>query len=124
MNCSPPGSLSKGFPRQEYWSGLPFPSPGDLPNPGIGPTTPALAVRFFTTEPPGKPTISHTCLQIIFNQIFDCVLTSINIFKSVLLLSSDYSKCRRKRRHKQESREEKDIFKKHLSEVDPPWANV
>ena len=45
------------FPRQEYWSGLPFPSPGDLPNPGIRPTfpvAPALAGRFFTTEPPGK----------------------------------------------------------------------
>ena len=47
--------LSKGFPRQEYWSGLPFPSPGDLPNPGIEPTFPALAGEFFTTEPPGKP---------------------------------------------------------------------
>ena len=50
--------LSMGFPRQEYWSGLPFPSPGDLPRPGIEPTSPALAVRFFTTEPPGKPKVS------------------------------------------------------------------
>ena len=40
--------------RQEYWSGLPFPSPGDLPHPGVEPTSPALAGRFFTTEPPGK----------------------------------------------------------------------
>ena len=50
--------LSVGFPRQEYWSGLPFPSPGDLPNPGIEPRSPAspvLAGRFFTTAPPGKP---------------------------------------------------------------------
>ena len=47
--------LSMGFPRQEYWSGLPFPSPGELPDPGIKPTTPALAGGFFTTEPPGKP---------------------------------------------------------------------
>ena len=46
--------LSMGFLRQEYWSGLPFPSPGDLPNPGIKPTSPALAGGFFTTEPPGK----------------------------------------------------------------------
>ena len=45
-----------GFLRQEYWSGLPFPSPGDLPNPGIEPMSPALAGRFFTTEAPGKPT--------------------------------------------------------------------
>jgi len=44
-----------GFPRQEYWSGLPFPSAGDLPYPGIEPTSPALAGRFFTTEPPEKP---------------------------------------------------------------------
>ena len=46
--------LSNVFPRQEYWSGLPFPSPRDLPNPRIEPTSPALAGRFFTTEPPGK----------------------------------------------------------------------
>ena len=46
-------SLSMGFSRQEYWSGLPFPPPGNLPDPGIqplSPTSPALAVRFFTTE--------------------------------------------------------------------------
>jgi len=49
-----------GFPRQEYWSGLPFPSPGDLPDPGIGTASlvcPALACGFFTTEPPGKPCV-------------------------------------------------------------------
>ena len=43
------------FPRQEYWSGLPFQSPEDLPNPGIEPGSPALTGGFFTTEPPGKP---------------------------------------------------------------------
>ena len=47
--------LSMGFSRQEYWSGLPFSSSGDLPNPGIEPQFPALAGRFFTTEPLGKP---------------------------------------------------------------------
>ena len=47
--------LSMGFPSQEYWSGLPFPSPGDLPNPGIELASPALVSRSFTTEPPGKP---------------------------------------------------------------------
>ena len=47
--------LSMGFFRQEYWSGLPFPTPGDLPDPGIKPMFPALAGGFFTTEPPGKP---------------------------------------------------------------------
>ena len=47
--------LSMGFPKQEYWSGLPFPSPRDLPDPGIKPMSPALAGGFFTTELPGKP---------------------------------------------------------------------
>ena len=42
------------FPRQEYWSGLPFPPPGDFPNPGIKPTSPALAGGFFATAPPGN----------------------------------------------------------------------
>ena len=52
--------LSTGFPRQEYWSALPFPSPGDLPNPGIEPEFPALAGKFFTIEPPRKPRASDT----------------------------------------------------------------
>ena len=47
-------SLSMGFSRQEYWSGLPFLSPGDLPHPRIEPVSLALAGGFFTTEPPGK----------------------------------------------------------------------
>ena len=49
--------LSMEFSRQEYWSGLPFPSPGDLPNLRIKLISPALAGRCFTTEPPGKPHI-------------------------------------------------------------------
>ena len=48
-------SLSRGFPRQENYSGLPFPSPEDLPSPGTELTSPALTGRFFTTESPGKP---------------------------------------------------------------------
>ena len=47
--------LSVRFSRQEYWSGFPFPSPGDLPDSGTEPVSPALAGRFFTTKPPGKP---------------------------------------------------------------------
>ena len=46
---------SMGFSRQEYWSGLPFPSPGDLPNPGIEPRSPAMQADALTSEPPGKP---------------------------------------------------------------------
>ena len=49
-------SLSMEFSRQEYWSGLPFPSPGDLPNPGIEPGSPALRADALPSEPPGKPT--------------------------------------------------------------------
>ena len=48
-------SLSMGFSRQEYWSGLPFPSPEDLPDPGIKPRSPALEADALTSEPPGKP---------------------------------------------------------------------
>ena len=47
--------LFMAFPREEYWSGLPFPSPGDLPHPGTEPTSSALAGGFFTVEPSGKP---------------------------------------------------------------------
>ena len=50
--------LSMGFPGQEYWSGLPFPSLGDLPDPGIKSSSCALACRFFAIEPPGKPLIT------------------------------------------------------------------
>ena len=49
--------LSKGFSRQENWSGLPFPSPGDLPDTRIKSTSSALAGEVFTTEAPGKPTM-------------------------------------------------------------------
>ena len=51
--CQAP--LSMEFSRQESWSGLPFPPPGDLPDLGIELVSPALAGGFFTTEPPGKP---------------------------------------------------------------------
>ena len=57
-DCGNQLPLSLGFSRQEYWSGLPFPSPGDLSHPGIELVSPAASVlidRFFTTEPPGKP---------------------------------------------------------------------
>ena len=68
-------SLSAGFSRQEYWSGLPYPSPGDLSGPGTepeSPASPALAGRFFTTEPPGKP-----YGEVIDNKNFDvCLLRS------------------------------------------------
>ena len=58
VDWSPPGSSVHGFSRQEYWSGLPFSPPGDLPDPGIelmSPAAPALAGRFSTTKPLEKP---------------------------------------------------------------------
>ena len=51
--------LSIGFPRQQYWSRLPVPSPGDLPNPGIELMSPELAGGFFTVEPPGRPITTY-----------------------------------------------------------------
>ena len=57
MHCSPPGYSVTGFSRQGYWSGLPLPPPGNLPNPGIkpkSPESPAFAGGFFSTELPGK----------------------------------------------------------------------
>ena len=65
---------SMGFSRQEYWSGLPFPSPGDLPDPGIKPRSPTLEADTLTSEPPGKP----QCAIISFSQ----TITSQHIFKS------------------------------------------
>ena len=56
--------LSMEFSRQEYWSGKPIPSPGDLPGPGIKPKSPALAGRFFLpSEPSRKPHIAYSTLQ-------------------------------------------------------------
>ena len=56
-HCGPMAPLSMESSSQEYWNGLPLPTPGDCPNPGIKPTSlaSALASRFFTTESPGKP---------------------------------------------------------------------
>ena len=68
---------------QEYWSGLPFPSPGDLPRPRIEPVSlvsPELAGRFFTTEPPGKP---HLHLVVFDRQGFS---NSILLFYSSFVI--------------------------------------
>ena len=54
--CQAP--LSMGFSRQEHWSRLPFPSPGDLPDPGIEPGSPTLEAGALTSEPPGKPNMA------------------------------------------------------------------
>ena len=73
--------LSMGFFRQEYWSGVPFPIPGDLPDPGIetvSPVSPALAGRLFTTVPPGKP---HSVIDTyIYEHILSNTCTCIYVF--------------------------------------------
>ena len=61
-------SPSMGFSRQEYWSGLPFPSPGDLPGPGIEPGSPALEADTLTSEPPLN--------NLIFNLFIYSILTT------------------------------------------------
>ena len=59
--------LSIGFSRQEYWSGLPCPSRGDLPDPGMEPVSSALPGGFFTAKPPGKPLLDHmVVLSLVF----------------------------------------------------------
>ena len=63
VNCSPPGSSVHGFPKQEYWSGLPFPPPDGLPNPGIKSNLFHWQADSFTAEPPGKPTNFLHCLN-------------------------------------------------------------
>ena len=62
MDAAHQAPLSMGFSRQEYWSGLPFPSPGDLPNPGSEPRSPTLQADSLPAEPPGKPTSTYNSL--------------------------------------------------------------
>ena len=69
-----------GFSRQEHWSGLPFPSPGDLPDPGIEPGYPALQADALTSEPPGKP--PNTALDIINIYIDHIGLLSAQMVKN------------------------------------------
>ena len=81
MDCSYQAPLSMGFSRWEYWSGLPFPSLGDLPNPAVEPGSPALQADALWSEPPGK---SHKEglikeglpkeLQTLFKTCFDILL--------------------------------------------------
>ena len=67
--------LFMGFPRQEYWSGLPFPSPGDLPDPGVEPRCPALQMDSIPSEPPGKP------------QPFRILLKTVNVLAKLICKS-------------------------------------
>ena len=77
--------LSMGFSRQEYWSGLPFPSPGDLPNPGIEPRSPALQADALSSEPPGKPNLDNQPRQHIKKQRH-YVATKVRLVKDTVFL--------------------------------------
>ena len=72
--CQAP--LSVGFSRQEYWSGFPFPSPGDLPNPGIKPRSNAFQADALSSEAPGKPRVY--IFTIIYIDI--CIYVYIYIY--------------------------------------------
>ena len=65
--------------RQEYWSGLPFPSPGDLPNPGIEPGSPTLQADSLLSEPPGKPAGTHSrcSIKLSLNEYWQILLDEI-----------------------------------------------
>ena len=69
MDHSPLASLSRGFSRQEYWSGLPCPPPGDLPNPGIEHRSPTLQVDSLPSEPPGKLRDSWRTVKLCFHRV-------------------------------------------------------
>ena len=69
-----------GFSRQEYWSGLPFPSPGDLPDPGIEPRSPALQADALISEPPGKPMIN---LESVLKSSDITLLTNVYLVKAM-----------------------------------------
>ena len=63
--CQSP--LSMEFSKREYWTGLPFPSPGDLPNPGLKPRSPALQADSLPSEPPGRASVGMS--SVVFNKL-------------------------------------------------------
>ena len=79
-----------GFPRQEYWTGLPFPSPSHLPNPGIEFVCSELAGRFFTTEPPGRPYVAF----IFCHHNSAPRFSSVQLFNHVLLFVTPWTAAR------------------------------
>ena len=78
MDCSLPGFME--FSRQEYWSGLSFPSPGHLPDAGVGPVSPTLAGRFFTAEPTEKLTNAYILYVNVHGDVHSEILKE-NLFR-------------------------------------------
>ena len=79
--------LSMGFARQEYWSGSPFPSPGDLPHPGIKPGSPALLVESLPTEPPAKP----YRMDMLSNDVLWCTLPNATFSDTMMEVETNHS---------------------------------
>ena len=77
MDCGLPDPLSMGFPRPEYWNGLPFPSPGNLPDPRTEPRFSALQANALTAEPRGKPPIA--ILLLFHLKFLFCTFTTSTI---------------------------------------------
>ena len=86
-------SLSIGVSRQEHWSGLPCPPPGDLPHPGVKSALPTLAGGFFTTEPPGKPIEDVSCQQLEPREHVDSPNTGNVLLVSWFIICTLRSSC-------------------------------
>ena len=89
MDYSPPGSLSMGFSRQDYWSGLPCPPPGDLPDLGIESASPGLQADSLLSEPPGKPPYRNYAIAI-----FHSLITRENSSANALRISACILTCK------------------------------
>ena len=96
MDCSPPGSSVHAIFQQECWSGLPFPSPRDLPDPGIEPRPPALQAGALPSEPPGKPMvllIAHGLSLIVMGGGYSSLRCMGFPLHWLLLSQSTVSRC-------------------------------
>ena len=95
MDCSHQAPLSMGFFRHEYWSGLPFPLPGDLPDPGIKPMSPALQADSLSTESPGMPKLHeyHYQIKVMVNflRLYVCGYNTLN--KNGMKYTKVYQYC-------------------------------
>ena len=105
--------LSMGFSRQEYWSGLPFPSPGDLPSPGIEPRSPALQADALTSVPPGKPSgnkkfrINKLTLRLKQLQKKDQTKYTVNRRKEIIKIRASRNKWNKRQNSRKRSNENK-----------------
>ena len=92
MDCSLPSPLSMAFPKQEYWSRLPFPLPRHLPDPGVKLTSPELAGRFFTTEPTIRETslVFQASISSLLMQVIIILLWILNSPIFILFKYSNY----------------------------------